>query len=481
MENTKQKTIMTVVMALFSVITLVWLGFHTPFWDEAHAYTIARNFNIIELFQIAKYEGHLFIWYLVQMPFAKLNFGYPYSIYILNWLFCFLFLIVLWKKAPFSPLEKTLITFSSPIFCYFAIVARCYSIGILFVFLALSFWKERKEHPYLISFLLILSANTSAMCAIISLLLSFIFIIDILKTKDVKKILCSLLILFLGAFVVLLQIKGGKHPAAFDFQGTFFPKIVEFFALKDTFQYGFVHAVNRIGALLILIFYLISFYYIKNSKAALFFQIGSLVMLYFFFSYIYIGNWWHYLFYFIFFLVTVWIKRLYAPDQGAVAKVFNVSFLSVLLFFVFKTLIYPVDFYPAAYKNNFKAEAKAIKALEYDRRDKYKVYFIDLLPRTSISVIPYLPKLRIYNILGNDKYTIEGFKDNFHFIYDLEGEIDKMIETFDPNKTNILFADDNPPRRITGKKYILNLTPVYQSARTGFKIYETKVDKKGQV
>ena len=118
---------------VFAIITLLIIFNRVPFWDETHAYEIAR-LKLSEIFYLTRIEGHTAFWYLILKPFSNLKL-YPYSMLIINWLFCLTSIFILWKKAPFSPIIKTLITFSTPFLLYFATVARCYSIGILFLFL----------------------------------------------------------------------------------------------------------------------------------------------------------------------------------------------------------------------------------------------------------------------------------------------------------------------------------------------------------
>ena len=132
-----------IIPLIYLILCLIIAFLRVPFWDEARAWLIAQNCNLFEFLDMMKLECHLFIWYLIIAPFAKLNLFYPYSIYILNAVFSFLAIYVLWKKSPFSTLEKFLITFSVPFLFLWGVVARCYSVGILFLFLALSFYKIR--------------------------------------------------------------------------------------------------------------------------------------------------------------------------------------------------------------------------------------------------------------------------------------------------------------------------------------------------
>ena len=102
----KENIIKYSIFGVFIVLTLFIMLNRTPFWDEANSWMVSKSFNLFELIQIEKYDGHLFIWHLLQMPFSKNDFYYPYSIYFLNWIFCLIALIIFWNKAPFNILKK---------------------------------------------------------------------------------------------------------------------------------------------------------------------------------------------------------------------------------------------------------------------------------------------------------------------------------------------------------------------------------------
>lgn len=163
-----QKNIWTKVGFIFSIslwclITLIRIFHHAPWYDEAHAWAIAQDLNIFELFKFLKTEGHTFLWYVLLMPFAKTNFMYPYSMKLLNWVFCFSALLIFWLKAPFNNWVKFFVTFGFPFLAVYSLLARCYAIGILFLFMLISMDKEKLKHPNWYSLLLILLANTSLM------------------------------------------------------------------------------------------------------------------------------------------------------------------------------------------------------------------------------------------------------------------------------------------------------------------------------
>ena len=59
-----------ICMAVYAVITIVRIINHIPFFDEAHAWTMAEQLNFTDLLLEVKNEGHFFIWQTLLYPFA---------------------------------------------------------------------------------------------------------------------------------------------------------------------------------------------------------------------------------------------------------------------------------------------------------------------------------------------------------------------------------------------------------------------------
>ena len=57
----KEKILKFLPLILFAALTFCLMFLRPPFWDEANAWMISKSFNLIELFKIEKYDGHLFI------------------------------------------------------------------------------------------------------------------------------------------------------------------------------------------------------------------------------------------------------------------------------------------------------------------------------------------------------------------------------------------------------------------------------------
>ncbi len=202
----KKHILLLFVFIIFILITFSPMIHHIPHVDEAFAWCRAKEINIFNFANILQKEGHPIIWYLLLMPFAKNNIAYPYPMLLINYFFILASIFVLWTKSPFDNIIKAIITFSFFVISYLAIVARCYSVGILGLFLLASLHKNSLKHPILYSFILGLTANTSAMATIGASAFSFIFLFDIfknIKSMKIKDIILSLTTLF--SFFIFLM------------------------------------------------------------------------------------------------------------------------------------------------------------------------------------------------------------------------------------------------------------------------------------
>ncbi|MBR1680543.1 hypothetical protein IJ707_01990, partial [bacterium] len=278
---------------MWCTITLIRVFHHSPWYDEAHAWLIAQELNLIEIIKLMKIEGHTFIWYLCLMPFAKTNFMYPYSMLLLNWLFCFIAILILWLKAPFNNLVKFLISFSFPFLTMYPVVARCYSLGIMFLFALAAMEKVKLNHPNWYALLLILCANTSVMAAVGATVFGAIFLYDMIKNKT--KFIIPVSIMLLGAVFVLYQLSGSTKDIIWGHvpMGKWFLSNV------------FVNNLYINITMLLLIFSFYVFFYIKNKIFPKYLVLTYLILCIVIF--IYSGNIWHWFFFYIYLIISSWM------------------------------------------------------------------------------------------------------------------------------------------------------------------------------
>ena len=90
-QNKKQNIRYSLILIAYAIFTLV-LVFHHEIWaDEAQVWLIAKNVSFIGLFKHLVNEGHPSLFYLLMMPFAKLDL----PIFFMQ-VFCWLAMVVVY-------------------------------------------------------------------------------------------------------------------------------------------------------------------------------------------------------------------------------------------------------------------------------------------------------------------------------------------------------------------------------------------------
>lgn len=307
---------------LFAIITVIRLYHHMPWFDESHSWIISEQLSFLDMFKYIPQEGHFPIWNIMIYPIAKLHL-YPVAMQLLNWLCCFLALVILWIKAPFNNFTKICITFSFPFLGYYSVVARCYSIGILFIFLIASLYKKQLEHPLIYCGLIFLCANTCLMALIPATAFGIILICKFIQNKNFSKdYYISLLIGLMTIFVILLQIYNVNTNG-------------EYLKPHKLMLFSHIFVKNSIiNAFLVAIFSIPIIKYLLKDKYSIFFISFCYFIVLFLMCKIYVLNFWHTFFAFIYLIVAFWIVNV---DKEKVKwKFFAVSSLTLIaLIYIF--------------------------------------------------------------------------------------------------------------------------------------------------
>ncbi len=292
------KCLMILAIAIFCLLTIPKLLHHFPWFDESHAWMLAKQMNIHNFIAIMKSEGHFIIWYILLMPFAKLNLWYPNSLKFLNWILYFLAILIMWRKAPFNSVLKTIITLSWTSLNYFPIVARCYSIGILGLFLLAALYNEKTKKPVLYSLIIVMTAHTSLLAtfAIIPIGLIFLYeMIEIWKNGKKKEAVISALILIVGGILWIYPYLNGYGNKALlsENPGT----LKHLFSIFKAYKYTI--GISYTICSLIILFY-------TDNKIRLFFAL-SIAQFILFFTFIYSGYPQHVVFLYIYLIIALWL------------------------------------------------------------------------------------------------------------------------------------------------------------------------------
>ncbi len=362
-----------------------------PFFDEVNAWNISANCNFFELLHVCKIEGHFLLWYLLIKPFSEHVICFPYAMYIINWLFAFAAVLVLWLKAPFHPLLKLFITFSLPV-QMFTIYARCYSIGMLILFILCSLYHSRKQHPIIYSFLIVLLANTSVIGNVTDFVFGIIYLFELIydNKKNViqtKTLIQTTVVFLIGIVLVLIQFANFVMPFHTLDKEYLLYTFQKFFDISDYLPKNFVIIFQMLLCVLGFKFF------IDDKKPYLLWIFTTGIIVYIGYN-VYVLACWHYMFLFLYFVCAMWVYL----SENSLKTVFQ-----KIYYFSFGILCFATIFfyqYPWQWNGYYIPTAQYLK----DNYSEYQNARIFLFPPDS-SMNGLVPLFKNYNI---DFYDSKG-------------------------------------------------------------------------
>lgn len=155
----KNTAVCGAIFALYALLTLIGALNHELWYDEAQAWTIARDNTIGGIFHQLGYEGHPPLWYLILYVFAHTGFECT-VIPIVSWVITASAAAVVMFKSPFHAAIKAALLFSGGFLFYNSVMSRVYCLINLMVVLTAWLYPKRKARPILFGILIALLANT---------------------------------------------------------------------------------------------------------------------------------------------------------------------------------------------------------------------------------------------------------------------------------------------------------------------------------
>ena len=455
-EKRTNNIIMYCSLIVFIIVSLYGVINHIPFFDENNAWNIASYLKPSEIFEITRYEGHLFIWYFLIKPFAQYDIGYPIAMKLINWAFCLGAVILLWFKAPFNSIIKIFITFSLPIYVFY-MHARCYSIGIFFLFLLCVFYKNRLKRPYLYAFLLILIANTSVMAAVLAFAFGVCWLYDLargIRTGEItkKNLLITLGICLIGAIIVLAQLCKFSIPAY----------------SSNTFDYAkhlyiFFVLLCKPQTILLLFCYLwllaSAWKFFEKDKKPFWILTISTYILFLIFCGVYRCAYWHFMFLFINIILALWIYL----KENPITNNFQIRYLIIFCLMFISMISYPGRYNAEGFHNGITTYLKT--------HNEYQNHKIFLFP-TDSSVIGIVPTFRkfgyeFFDCYGNSYKSLQLYKQQWSSGPDVD--FDKIYELLHPREKAYVFVSISLPH-IDKHKLFENKVFLYNYKTKGKKL-----------
>ena len=215
-ENTKKLITNIVCTLLYAIFTLILVLHHETWADEAQVWLLAKHLSVFDfsLFKHLVNEGHPSFFYILMMPFAKMNISIMFM-QIFCWLCMVASVFLFLQYSPFNKFAKFAIVTSSGFLYFFPVIARSYSIIPLLVFVLAFLYPKSAKHPYWYAALLFMLANTHvimfAFCGLLALDFLYENLIKVRKELDknsIKKYAAAFGIMCIGLIAVVLQLHG---------------------------------------------------------------------------------------------------------------------------------------------------------------------------------------------------------------------------------------------------------------------------------
>lgn len=499
MENKKTLFINIPVTVLYAVVTFIFVMHHEIWADEAQAWLVAKNLSVFDfsLFKHLVDDGHPSFFYLLIMPFAKMNLSI-FVMQVLCWLSSVISVFLLLQYSPFNKFTKLSIITSGGFLYFFPVIARSYSILPLLIFLLALIYKERAKHPLVYAVLLALCANTH----VIMFGFVFLFGVDFIcenfqNIKNFsKKYIVSALIIIMGLVALVLQLYGSeKCDAVLEVKNIFdtlFVVVSQFFGGAVSYIYTFM--INNLFMPPHIVFYAVCSFlfavlfiilcielFLSDKKTGIFcflsilFQMGIYVLAYS--TLIYPTR------IFSAFLILIFGYWIAFRENKVVHKKFAGIILSV--FFLF-TLYNGAAFIEKDFKYNYSSAKDTAEFIKHNiSKDSVIIPSADAF---GLGVYYYLPDYKFYSVYKHDeiKYMIwdkEKFLDKAtaHIVFTKMLDSDIRKYNLEDKKIYILasnFMNTNNFELLLPQRYrLLYVSPPCFAIGEAFKLYEYKILK----
>lgn len=130
-----QKAVPALCFAALALLAIYRALTHTPWFDELHAYLIARSSSgLVDLYRNLRNEGHPGLWHLV-VQIAALAVPRPEVLALLQAAVATGILALIWFVSPFTLIERALLSAGYFISLEYGVLSRGYGLGALLLFL----------------------------------------------------------------------------------------------------------------------------------------------------------------------------------------------------------------------------------------------------------------------------------------------------------------------------------------------------------
>lgn len=469
----------SLVIFVYSVVVAFGVIYHEPWRDEAQAWLIARDLDLLGILKQMGYEGSPALWHFLLHLLAKS--GFPYQtqaiIHATLAIIC-VSIFVIW--APFNKSIKTLFVFSYYISYEYAIIARNYNLSILFLFIIATIYPSRFNRPvaYSLPIFLLFNTNVHSYFAAVALLLLFAY--EIIREKHSFEFYFALFIMITGGLIAVLQL---IPPSDGLITGH-----VRYIALVQPFN-AIVQALMP-GATYNIITYIIAFsalviisLQLYAKPQAIFILSLSYLWLFYIITFKYPGLMRHQGFALIFMIFAIWLSKHHKNTESSIGD-YRVTYMSakgllvhnipnyVLALCLALSCVYSLKMYVREYCYNFSSAKQMSQYMIRNGFNKFEIVALDRFQATAL--LPYLPYTKFWFTESENYETYITWKSHSP-VTDTSNSA-KLIE-----RARIHFTDIPKVLLISSKpidaSQVLGLRLIFSTTGTSVKTIEHPCDE----
>lgn len=272
-----KKIIKILYIIVFFLLLLLFGNFHEPWSDEAQSYLLARDASLYDIFfYYASYEGCFPLWICILKLFINLGLSYEF-LYVIPAVIATISVSILIFNNNIDSRIKYLIPFGYWFFYQYSIIARNYSLLLIFFAIFLLLYDKRHEKKCKYVMLLIFVSMINVYGMIISGILFLQFFIENLKNEK-HTIFLYLLIGFTYFFEIIVLYPKVDTLVSLKYYNNIFTNILNILLITVTYQ---GNNLIQILNIVILVFLVIILFYIKRRENNITFSLIEITLVLF--------------------------------------------------------------------------------------------------------------------------------------------------------------------------------------------------------
>jgi len=458
-EVKKEKIFIFATLFVFIALAIIKIIYHEPWRDEAQAWLLARDLNIMELFKNMKYEGHPILWHMLLKVLQIFKLPYV-SEMILHALLNIIAVYLILAKIKMNKLLKILFVFSDIVAFEYLVIARSYVLILLIMVLIAIMYKNRFKNYIKYSILIILLANTSLHALGIATALTILYGFEIVrkyKSKEINKkdvilrAICITLIL-ISITGILLMLRNEETKGNLSNKISYRINNDSMGLIEDglnTYGKGFTGDIGIDDNIVLLLgFFMVIYGYMLFHKKLeiLFIYIFSSGFLYAIFVFINFSGTRHAYLYVLIFMFCIWLTPYYEEEKE---DALNYLILYATLFLL--VIVGSIN----SYKDYINTFSDGRNLARFIKENNYEDYTIISYESAMISAcLPYFENKQIWCIEDENYHTYMPWTDKFNHAYGRRQELLMELE----NTINRNFLEEQKVLLILDKRLNINFT-----------------------